>query len=87
MKVKCINDCEGDFFDITVDKEYEVIEHITDFLMYVIDGKKITEERYMIKDDISCIYPYPVTCFETIKINVNPKYKFVGGNAYVNNRC
>ena len=66
MKAKCISDCCGDFWDITVGKEYEVVEHIPEYLMYITNGKKVTEERYRIKDDSESLYPYPISCFEIV---------------------
>ncbi|MBZ9622984.1 hypothetical protein G9F71_008960 [Clostridium sp. FP2] len=66
MKVKCVNDCCGDFWDITVGKEYEVIEHIPEHLMYVSRNAKVTEERYKVRGDNGCEHSYPVTCFEIV---------------------
>lgn len=66
MKVKCINDSCGDFWDITIGKEYEIIKHVPDYLLYIAFGKNVTEERYKIKDDIGDIYSYPATCFKIV---------------------
>lgn len=67
MIAKCITDCAGDFWDITIGKEYEVLEDKKNYMLYICDNKEVTEERYLIKDDSGTnYYYYPATCFEII---------------------
>jgi len=67
MIIKCINDCEGDFWHIEIGKVYEVIKFEPECLMYITDGKRVTEPRYTIIDSSGNAYQYPVTCFEVVK--------------------
>ena len=53
MRIKCLSTQNGDYFDIEIGKEYEVIKTIGN--------------RYLIKDDIDCEYSYPISCFKNIE--------------------
>jgi hypothetical protein len=48
-------------------KIYEVKEIDKEYLLYIIDGERITEERYLIVDDFDSEYKYPKYCFEIIE--------------------
>ena len=73
MKIKCINDCEGDFSCITLGKEYEVIEYNPEFIMFVSNGVNVTEPRYTIEDDTQDTYQYPANCFEVVQTETEIK--------------
>lgn len=66
MEVLCVHNCEGDFWDITPGNKYTVIEHLPDYLMYISNGKRITEERFKIKNDDGDMYSYPIGCFKVL---------------------
>jgi hypothetical protein len=60
--VKCINNCCGDFWGITVGKEYNVLEK-REVIQYSTPEKTVTEPRYRIVDDTNTEYLYPTYCF------------------------
>jgi hypothetical protein len=68
MLVKCISNCSGDYYGLTIGREYKVIEEKEILVCRTLEGDW-KETRIRVHDDLDDDYLYPKSCFVGVPNN------------------